>query len=512
MNTKQATDLVSLSRQFDEATGPTPAALSPTEKSAALDAALKMAGITDPDVIAAFIESQGIRPEDANETVREHLKESTQAKQDHAAEQIRAKLAEKLTAYQADLARGVSIEAPEMLALMDKIRELSQQAKAGDKVSLSPDSWAAIKQAIKTKPLAHKSRFEITDKGDQEDRFLSFPTGALSFIVAPSGHGKTTLLMDLLADAIKDHPTKRHWLFSFEEQASDVYLKTFNAWANTEFSKGNMRTMEHYIKHEDAPGNEKVKYFRAPTGEHYQDVVNDFEDKMKTFAGYVDQGSLNIKQGDFMAEDLAQGIRKLAKDSPGLVLIDYAQLLYLDNPGRGVERREELKRIMLMLKDVAVDTGLCIILAAQFSREVTHASNIHMSAIADAADIERAAAMVIGLWNGNKGAMVTPAEKDGADRWDAGAGIVKDPENDGGTLYLKILKYRGGVSERWATYPFKGNRLHIGREPVKCGCGEPFAGSDGKAGKKGNGNREESDPDNPIMSKPKTPAGGREAD
>ena len=123
---------------------------------------------------------------------------------------------------------------------------------------------------------------------------------------------------------------------------------------------------------------------------------------------------------------------------------------------------------------MCIRDSLCIILAAQFSRAVTHASNIHMSAIADAADIERAAAMVIGLWNGNKGAMVTPSEQKKAKKWDDAAGIVQDPENDGGTVYLKILKYRGGVSERWATYPFKGNRLHIGREPVRCGCGEPY--------------------------------------
>jgi len=45
------------------------------------------------------------------------------------------------------------------------------------------------------------------------------------------------------------------------------------------------------------------------------------------------------------------------------------QLLSLLNK-KNIQRQEELKQICLMLKDCAVDTGLPVLLAAQFNRTV----------------------------------------------------------------------------------------------------------------------------------------------
>ena len=69
---------------------------------------------------------------------------------------------------------------------------------------------------------------------------------------------------------------------------------------------------------------------------------------------------------------------------------------------RNGSRQEELKEICLQLKDAAIDTGLPIILAAQFNREVTAPHHLHPTNIADAADIERIANTLLGLWNYGK--------------------------------------------------------------------------------------------------------------
>lgn len=341
-------------------------------------------------------------------------------------------------------------------------------AGGGNRISLKPDSWARIVEELKKKPEEYRSNYILKPGKEGEDPLhLTFPSGGLSFIVAPSGHGKTTLLLDLLADAAKDHPENRHWLFSFEEQAETVYVKTFNAYQGRKLSKKNTGALEHYLK------TGEDRYFQELTRKG--EGAFSFTESLTDFKAAVASGVINIKKGDFMAEDLDLWIREIKKDRPGLILIDYAQLLYLDNPGKTMQRTEELKQICLMLKDAAVDTGLPVILAAQFNRAVTHAQNMHMSNIADAADIERAASKVIGLWNGNKGEMLPKSEQAQAQEFNEAAGIRRSHEGeDDGTMFLKVLKDRNGVSELWATYPFNGNTLNIDRQPVKHGYGTPY--------------------------------------
>jgi len=60
-------------------------------------------------------------------------------------------------------------------------------------------------------------------------------------------------------------------------------------------------------------------------------------------------------------------------------------------------RQEEIKEICIALKDVAVETGLPIILGAQFNREVVNQLRIHATKIGEAGDIERIANLIVGL-------------------------------------------------------------------------------------------------------------------
>lgn len=396
-----------------------------------------------------------------------------------------------------DQAKAAEIEAAKIRVQEAKPEDLKEAALhlarittgdqgEGRKVDLTPDSPEAILARIKNKPPVFTSRFKMKAGKDEP---LTFPTGALSFIVAPSGHGKTTMLLNLLADASRDHQEKRHYLFSFEEDAAMVYLKTFNSWADKQwgqFKGGNISTFEHYVR------TNKPDFFRTTENFGIEVHIADFKSKWDEFWKLVNSGTITIKQGDFMAEDLCHGIRELAKEgNAGIVLIDYAQLLYLDNPEKGTARTEELKRIMLALKDVAVETGLPIILAAQFNRQVVHASFMHMSKIADAADIERAAAKVIGLWNGNKAARATGENAEKAIEGFNESAEIKaqeyknDEPQDNGTMFLRILKDRNGPSELWATYPLSGGRLNITREPIASGYGEIYGPAKPKKEKPG---------------------------
>ncbi len=75
------------------------------------------------------------------------------------------------------------------------------------------------------------------------------------------------------------------------------------------------------------------------------------------------------------------------------------QLLRLGSLNKVTSRQEELKQICLLLKDCAVETGLPILIAAQFNRTVQSANDLLAQAIGEAGDIERIAALILGLWN-----------------------------------------------------------------------------------------------------------------
>ena len=84
---------------------------------------------------------------------------------------------------------------------------------------------------------------------------------------------------------------------------------------------------------------------------------------------------------DFKAENLCTAIRHLSESNNKIaaVFVDYIQLIYLEDASKAYGRQDELKRITDQLKQVAIDTGLVIVLGAQFNRDVRNP--LHLEAI-----------------------------------------------------------------------------------------------------------------------------------
>lgn len=311
---------------------------------------------------------------------------------------------------------------------------------------LTPTTKNEIVKQIKNKPPALETGYQI-DGGP-----LRFQTGALSIIAAPTGHGKTTFLLNLLLDAAEHYPNLKHWLFSYEEGKAAVTLKALSVFCNNDYSKDNRRTFETYYR--TGKNDYFLQYNNVEAGE-IKPRFQDFQEKEPAFWELVERGVINVIQADYSTEELLKAIRTVSGYKAGLVAIDYLQLLYPDNRDRYTARTEELKRICLELKDAAVETGLPIVAAAQFNREVRYPGAMEPQRIADASDIEKAANKVIGLWNGDK--------KPGNDRE-----AEKDIKNKGitaGTMYLEVLKARDEKSEISGLYPWNGNRGVIGKTP-----------------------------------------------
>ena len=160
-----------------------------------------------------------------------------------------------------------------------------------------------------------------------------------------------------------------------------------NTYIDLVFSANNRRSLK--------------SFYREGTDKYINDECKDeFHDKRKSFfKELIDTGRLIIHYTDYSIEELIGAIKFLKKNSNvGLIGIDYIQLISSLKKGN-LSRQEELKKISLMLKDCAIDTGLPIIQNAQFNRTVQSAEDMSPQAIGEAGDIERASNAVIGIFN-----------------------------------------------------------------------------------------------------------------
>lgn len=199
---------------------------------------------------------------------------------------------------------------------------------------------------------------------------LKFPGGGISIIAAPTSHGKTTALDNFTLGALEKNPNKSAYFFTYEECESSILTLFINTWINkkllenniNQISKNNRESIDHYFRAK----TDRLKYITA-------NVRNLFETyKKQFFELLINTGRLRIFYFDKCAEELVESIRFISKNDPnaGLISIDYMQLLKLQKQTRG-SRQEALKDICLLLKDVAIETGLPIAITAQFNRTVT---------------------------------------------------------------------------------------------------------------------------------------------
>jgi hypothetical protein len=102
------------------------------------------------------------------------------------------------------------------------------------------------------------------------------------------------------------------------------------------------------------------------------------------------------------------------------------------------------------LNQVAIETGLPIIVAAQFNRSVTNKHLLHATNLSETGDIERIASLIIGFWNSN-----CPSKP-------ASSGSARNDEDVPNTLHVEVLKHRDGeLLNMKGTWGFDGNQSRI---------------------------------------------------
>jgi len=201
-----------------------------------------------------------------------------------------------------------------------------------------------------------------------EDVKVAFPAGAITAVVAPTGHGKTRALINFSLGVLKENPDKSVYFFTYEENRAAILTLFLNTYINEELSKNNRASIKQYFKNR---GADRFKYFikdkSIPVSEgESQSLSAYFEEKKdKFFAEVLSPGRLNIIYCEHDVDQLLQIIQelKVKKEDLGLICIDYIQLLN-DRTGK----------------------------TPFFSR-------LHPTKIGEAGDIERIANLIIGIFD-----------------------------------------------------------------------------------------------------------------
>lgn len=341
--------------------------------------------------------------------------------------------------------------AAEALSLIqDRAKELQQISReAENNELLTNPTTEMIKDSLKQRPTGVATGYIFENRNGMKEELI-LPSGALTYICAPTSHGKSRFLENLALNLATNGEEGDVLYFSFEEDSVAIQMQFLNIYVNMNLSANNSRTLSGY--------------FRDGTTQYISKAVRvaDFQQRVEEFLHILTSGKLRVYYRDYDSSELMEAIRYVAKRiKVKAVFIDYIQLLHTN--GTRLQRREELGEMCKDFWGLATELSLPIVLAAQLNREVVSPLDMTSQNIAEAADIERSANTILLLWNSSF--KPTPQKssyyrsKDGDSLTEEAKKLESRGFNIGtdGKIYAKISKNRGGSPNMDAILDFNGN-------------------------------------------------------
>ena len=261
---------------------------------------------------------------------------------------------------------------------------------------LAPTTLEQDRERMQSLPGDLETGYSVSAANGQQYPIL-LPGAGLTVIAGATGHGKTTLLINLALDVANRYPDRRVIYLTYEEQEAVIRSYFLNTYIGQQLnnssssSRGNKAVIKEYLRTGSTQYTSKADLLQDLAGTFYE--------------GYVETGRIQVKEIEYEARDLVAAIRHLHKSDKTIagIFLDYFQLLYADSlhkreKGAGT-RQEELKQVCIELKNAAKDTGLPLIVGAQFNRQVQSVADVDYTCIGEAGDIERIANTILGIFD-----------------------------------------------------------------------------------------------------------------
>lgn len=302
-----------------------------------------------------------------------------------------------------------------------------------------------IIERAKTSPSDVYSGYFVNVIGESEPHKIMLPSGALTVVAGATGHGKSTLLYNMALNIVESTDKNVHF-FTLEEHSDELIKKAMISYISRRLKDMFSYNCENAIKHYYRSGDES-KFFQRHL-EEFKRLEAEYYDK------FIHNNRLKFDFSSYDCETLVQAIYSLKDNTDiGAIFIDYVQIINLRESKSNNSRQREVKKIMEMLKDVSVNTGLPIILGSQFNREVKNHLELVNTNLGEAGDIERGAHLILAIWNNND-----PNKKINENSKTEFKIEITDKGYDAtNTLYIKTLKNRGGRADIQGLLTWNGN-------------------------------------------------------
>jgi len=192
---------------------------------------------------------------------------------------------------------------------------------------------------------------------------IGFNPGDLTIVAGRTGHGKSTVLLNILLHWLESYPDERYLLFSYEIPPAAVALKLVSTLTRKRGGIGwSYHDVRRWVQNEHDPAANDLN----------KQEVRDALAQMQAWQDrliIVYEPEWDVLKLIDCARDLSRRVGPIA----GLI-VDYLQLVQ-PPPGRYENREHEVTMVAKELKKLAVELGCPSMAAAQIGREAAEVTD-----------------------------------------------------------------------------------------------------------------------------------------
>lgn len=312
-----------------------------------------------------------------------------------------------------NLQRAIDEHAPEetidkLLKKAERLRASNRQERLHAQLNATREDYEEL---VRNKPDELQTGWNMYSNSGKIVRRISFPVGYYSVIAAPTGYGKTSVMMQT-AISLSRETQKRFLYVSMEEDEEQLYIRALAAFIGGEGQTGKEGL---WTKSEEGTCNPKGELRRVIKQGGYQEDLPLFESNTDRINALTERYWKEIAPylkfyygGGGEVEGLCSSLSSVVEEwkadgvEVGGVFFDYTQLMRSEDGS--YNRSEELFYICNYLNAFAKEQQIAIIMGSQTNREATKATGtrerkppieeINLTNLGDSTGIERTAAEV----------------------------------------------------------------------------------------------------------------------